>query len=653
MLPHAEWLEPDGLGGFASGTVSTRRTRRYHAWLLAAKTPPTSRYVLVNGGDVWLESEHAAAFLSSQHYAPNVITPECVPTRESFGIDPWPTWVFQLPDGTRIRQELFAVHGMPQTVMRWTLLDGGPQSSFLRLNVRPFFSGRDYHALHHENPNFHFAPQVEGRVLRWSPYPGVPPVEALTNGRYIHEPLWYRNFLYTAERDRGLDFLEDLAAPGLFRWDLHAEPAVLVWTAQPERPSPRSAADPLTVASELAELEQQRRAQFASPQHRAADAYVVQRGKERTLIAGYPWFTDWGRDTFISMRGLCLATRRFELAEQILLAWSNRISEGMVPNRFPDFGQAPEYNSVDASLWYVIAVADFFRFAESEPYAIDHATRRRLETAVGEILRGYAAGTRYGIRMDFDSLIAAGEPGVQLTWMDAKVGDWVVTPRIGKPVEIQALWLNALHAFQHLSPDYESWFRAGVDSFRRRFWNPARQCLLDVIDCDHVPERVDNSIRANQIFAVGGLPLVLLPTFEARAVVDCVQAELWTPWGLRTLAPSDPAYHGRYRGGIRERDAAYHQGTVWPWLAGPFIEAWLRVFGNSLEGRQLARDQFVKPLEQHLGLIGLGHLPELADGDAPQAPGGCPFQAWSLGEYLRVTRELQASISHDRRGGSR
>jgi predicted glycogen debranching enzyme len=401
----------------------------------------------------------------------------------------------------------------------------------------------------------------------------------------------------------------------------------------------------------LAELEQQRRARFASPRHRAADAYVVRRGKERTLIAGYPWFTDWGRDTFIALRGLCLATGRFELAEQILLAWSTRVSEGMVPNRFPDSGQAPEYNSVDASLWYAIAVADFFRLAASEPYAFDNFTRRRLETAVGEILRGYAEGTRFGIRMDFDNLLAAGEPGVQLTWMDAKVGDWVVTPRIGKPVEVQALWLNALHAFRNLSSDFESWFRAGLSNFQRRFWNPARQCLFDVVDCDHVPNRVDPSIRANQILAVGGLPLTVLPTLEARAVVECVHAELWTPWGLRTLSPADPAYHGHYRGGVTERDAAYHQGTVWPWLMGPFIEAWLRVHGNSQEQREHALEQFVKPLERHFESAGLGHLPELVDGDAPYAPGGCPFQAWSLGEYLRVTRELRGTVSERSNGG--
>ncbi|MFO0918263.1 MAG: amylo-alpha-1,6-glucosidase [Planctomycetaceae bacterium] len=648
VLPSAEWLETDGLGGFASGTVSTRRTRRYHAWLLSAKTPPTARYVLVNGGDVWIETDHATTFLSSQHYAPNVIVPECIPTRESFETEPWPTWVFQLPDGLRVRQELLVVHGVSQTLLRWTLLTEGSATSSLRLGVRPFFSGRDYHALHHENPNFQFAPEVEGRVLRWRPYPGVPSVEACSNGRYLHEPMWYRQFLYPAERDRGLDFLEDLAAPGAFVWDLRAGPAVLIWTAQAARPSPRSAADPLTVSAELVELEQQRRAQFASPLERAADAYAVRRGRDRTLIAGYPWFTDWGRDTFIALRGLCLTTGRFELAEQILLAWSNHVSEGMVPNRFPDSGELPEYNSVDASLWYAIAVADFLRRAPSEPYAVADSTRQRLESAVGRILSGYASGTRFKICMDFDNLIAAGEPGMQLTWMDAKVGDWVMTPRIGKPVEVQALWLNALHAFQHLSPNYESWFRTGVANFRRRFWNPDRQCLFDVVDCDHVPDRRDNSIRPNQILAVGGLPLVLLSAVESRAVVDRVQTELWTPCGLRTLSPSDPAYHGRYQGGVVQRDAAYHQGTVWPWLAGPFTEAWLRTYGNSPDQRQFANDNFLKPLASQLESSGLGHLPEVADGDPPHAAGGCPFQAWSLGEYLRIKRELQADPPRNR-----
>jgi len=631
----AEWLEADGLGGFASGTISTLRTRRYHAWLLSARRPPTERYVLVNGGDVWIDSADEPIFLSRQHYAPDVIVPKTPAEIVSFETTPWPTWEFQLADGTRIRQEILAVHEQATTVLRWTVLNAGEQP--LWFSVRPFLSGRDYHALHHENPDFQFTPRSGESTWTWSPYAGVEPTAVRSNGAYRHEPLWYRRFVYARERDRGLDFEEDLAAPGVFRWDLRTEPAVLVLSAGEVSASGNT---PREVADQFLYGERLRRAQFQELEQRAADAYVVRRGTGRTLIAGYPWFTDWGRDTFISVRGLCLALGRLSLAEEILLSWADQVSAGMLPNRFPDGGESPEFNSVDASLWYVIAVADYFRVAARSSFQMTARARERLESACLEILRGYARGTRYGIRLDDDGLLAAGEPGTQLTWMDAKVGNWVVTPRIGKPVEIQALWLNALWSFRTLSFEFEPWFQQGLASFQSRFWNPSRECLYDVIDVDHEPGRVDASLRPNQIFAAGGLPLILLPEDRARLVVDVVERELLTPFGLRTLERGDAAYCGQYHGGPLARDAAYHQGTVWPWLLGPFVQAWLQVNGSSLPNRQRARDRFLQPLRQWMSGPGQGHLPEVTDGDPPYSPGGCPFQAWSLGEFLRLEHDL-------------
>lgn len=639
--PAAEWLETDGLGGFASGTVSTCRTRRYHAWLLAATTPPTGRMVLVNGGDVRVETQHETVYLSAQHYAPEVFTPEQPPQITAFTTELWPTWTFRFPSGLTIQQELLSVHGRPLTLLRWTLLDSAGQS-LVRLAIRPLFSGRDYHALHRENPDFNFTPQVDGQCLAWYPYAGVPPICALSNGVYEHEPVWYRNFVYAEEQRRGLDFLEDLAAPGTFCWDLQSGPALLLLSTDHFCDHGTATLDPQELSDRYEGEERARRGRFASPLLRAAESYVVRRDQGRTLVAGYPWFTDWGRDTFIALRGLCLSTRRFDIAEDILTSWSGHVSEGMLPNRFPDAGQQPEYNSVDASLWYVNAVAEFLQRAPQVQHAVSADVRAQLTAAVDRILQGYAWGTRFNIRMDFDGLIAAGEPGVQLTWMDAKVADWVVTPRIGKPVEIQALWLNALHAFRDLSPDYESWFRQGREFFQRRFWNPAKQCLFDVVDDGHEADRMDDSIRANQIFAVGGLPLVILPRQAALAVVRCVERELLTPWGLRTLSPSDPAYHGHYAGGVMERDAAYHQGTVWPWLLGAFVEAWLRVQTDSPSLREAAQKRFLFPMQEHLHSAGWGHLPEVADGDPPHSPGGCPFQAWSLGEFLRLKWDVLA-----------
>ncbi len=341
-----------------------------------------------------------------------------------------------------------------------------------------------------------------------------------------------------------------------------------------------------------------------------------------------------------------MATGRLDVAEEILGSWGLAVSEGMLPNRFPDHGEEPEYNSVDASLWYVIAVGEFVEECQKRSHALRAATKSAFKSAISQILTGYQSGTRYNIRMDDDGLIAAGEPGMQLTWMDAKVDGWVVTPRIGKPVEIQALWINALGVGYDLIPGGEELFDRAFGSFRAKFWNASLGCLYDVIDCDHQPGVVDDSIRPNQIFAAGGLPQSLVDDDQTRRIVDLVEAELWTPLGLRSLAPGDAKYRGRYEGGVWERDGAYHQGTVWCWLIGPFVEAWVRVRGNTPAARREACARFLPSLEAHLQSAGLGHLSEIADGDPPHTPRGCPFQAWSLGEYLRITREVLA-CAHD------
>jgi predicted glycogen debranching enzyme len=353
-------------------------------------------------------------------------------------------------------------------------------------------------------------------------------------------------------------------------------------------------------------------------------------------VAGYPWFTDWGRDTCIALRGLCLATGRLDEARAILLAWAGVVSEGMLPNRFPDRGDTPEFNAVDASLWYVIAIHDLVQAMAAKRQKLPPPEQQRLWQAVEAILCGYARGTRYGIRLDHDGLLAAGEPGVQLTWMDARIGDWVVTPRIGKPVEIAALWLNALWIGGQFSEPWRDLFARGHEAFRARFWNAAGSYLYDVVDANHQPGTVDPTFRPNQIFAVGGLPLALLDGDQARRVVKAVETRLWTPLGLRSLAPGEPGYVPRYEGGVHQRDGAYHQGIVWPWLLGPFVEAWVRVHGNTPEAKQKARARYLAPLQRHLDEAGLGHISEITDAEPPYTPRGCPFQAWSVGEALRL-----------------
>jgi predicted glycogen debranching enzyme len=336
-------------------------------------------------------------------------------------------------------------------------------------------------------------------------------------------------------------------------------------------------------------------------------------------------------------------------ARDILVEWAGAVSEGMLPNRFPDHGEAPEFNAVDASLWYVIAASELLNAVGRRSPAVSRDNREVLEIAILKIVTGYTAGTRFGIRMDDDGLLAAGVPGVQLTWMDARVGDRVITPRIGKPVEIQALWLNALTIATRLDPRWREPLERGMASFAERFWSDQRGHLADVVDVDHVRGTRDDTCRPNQILAVGGLPIALVDGKRAQRIVDAVERQLLTPIGLRSLAPSEPGYAPHYEGDSSARDAVYHQGTVWPWLIGPFVEAWVRVRGNTGAVRRDARSRFIAPLLLHLQTAGLGHVSEIADAESPFAPKGCPFQAWSLSELVRLDRIVLADTKREPR----
>jgi predicted glycogen debranching enzyme len=631
-----EWLEADGLGGFASSTTSGIRTRRYHALLLTATTPPSGRMVLVNGFDAWIETEGKQVWLSSQRYAPDVVSPnECL---DGFDLRPWPRWRFRFTDEIWLDHEIFVPRGQSAVVLSWRL--SGRINQIFTLSVKPFLSGRDFHATHHENSNFGFEPSTQADTVRWQPYPGVPAIVARSRGKYRQTSDWYRNFLYTAERDRGLDFIEDLAAPGTFTWQLNDQNREAVLTFTAEGFAETGPNDLEEWIADLRRSERERRELISDSVEQAADSYLVQRGAGKTIIAGYPWFSDWGRDTFISIRGLGVAVSRLEPVRDILLEWAGTVSQGMLPNRFPDRGTEPEYNSVDASLWFVIAVHDFLEAASARPGLIDAPSEQRFRNAIEAILLGYYTGTRFNIRVDRDGLLAAGVPGVQLTWMDAKVDGRVITPRIGKPVEVQALWINALAIAKIFSPKWEPLFEKALLAFPLRFWNEAKHQLFDVVDVDHRPGAVDPLTRPNQIFAIGGLPLSLLPQERARQIVDAVETQLWTPAGLRSLAPNEPGFAPRYQGDVPARDSAYHQGTVWPWLAGPFIEAWVRVRGGTPEAKEEARQRFLAPLRSLLSVAGLNHLPEITDATEPYTPRGCPFQAWSVGEFLRLDRVI-------------
>ncbi|HSU41245.1 MAG TPA: amylo-alpha-1,6-glucosidase [Polyangiaceae bacterium] len=630
-----EWLEADGLGGFASGTTSGVRTRRYHALLLVAAAPPADRRVLVQGFVARLVTDEGSVELWPQAYVGGFTTGAEAEYVE-FEREPWPSWRITTRLGV-VRVELFVPHAEAAVVVTFALERPLPGA---RLLLRPLLSGRDFHALQHEGDGFRWQAETRGAALCFEPYPGVPAVLSLANAEYRHAPDWYRNFYYSAEDARGLDATEDLASPGELTFDFARGEAR--WVLAADLPGRRAFEyeEVTALVERLRATERTRRHAFASPLERSGDAYVVARGPGRTIIAGYPWFGDWGRDTFIALRGLCLARHDYETARSILCEWAAVVSNGMLPNRFPDEADAPvEYNSVDASLWFVLA-ADELLAAPGARGVLSSAERGRLETAIVAIVAGYARGTRYGIQRTADGLLAAGVAGSQLTWMDSKIGDWVVTPRSGKPVEIQALWVHALWIAAHFDPRFVSFTRTARAALEERFWNPGRDMLFDVVDEDHVAGAVSAACRPNQIFAAGGLPRTLLSPERARAVVDAVERELWTPLGLRSLERGHPAYVPHYRGGVRERDGAYHQGAVWPWLMGPFVEAWVKCRNGTAAAKAEARARFLAPLYAHLEQAGLGHVSEVADGDPPHTPGGCPFQAWSLSELIRLERQI-------------
>lgn len=629
-----EWLETDGLGGYAMGTAALLRTRRYHALLTAARHPPADRVVLVAAVDVWLQLGGQWIPLCAHRFRDHerdVVEPQGRRQLSSFTIEPWPTWTFTLPGAGTVTFSLFVPHGHCAVVLEWR---GDDLPADAQLVVRPLLAGRDHHALQRENPGCSLTGAGDAQQIVCQTYPAVPAVITRSNGHYTADPQWWRGFVYTEERARGYDWIEDLPSPGVFRFAVGAGPAVLLFAAAgvgealPEGPAP-------VVARALGARERQRRAAFPTPLQRAADQYLVRRGDGHSIIAGYPWFADWGRDTFLSMRGLLLATGRLRDAHGVLRAWLPHLRGGMLPNRFPDGSGPPDYNSVDAALWFAVAAHELLQCTAGGDVLSAH-DRARLQQGILQVANGYQRGALHGIRADDDGLLRCGVPGTQLTWMDAKAGGRVVTPRIGKPVEIQALWLNTLHAAAAI----DSRFKPAVDRARHaigdRFWNPQRNCLFDVVDDEHEHGAVDAAVRPNQILAVGGLPVAALQGVRARAVVDTVERLLWTPAGLRTLAPDDPAYEGHYAGDAVARDLAYHQGTAWPWLAGPFVEAWIAVHGGGGDVRDEARRRFVAPLRAMLHSQGLGHISEVADGDPPHRPGGAPFQAWSLAELLRI-----------------
>jgi predicted glycogen debranching enzyme len=638
-----EWLATNGLGGYAAGTVSGANTRRYHGILVASLKPPVERVVLVAKFElsvIYLGREY---HLSANEFDGGVIEPRGFEHIESFTLQQGiPLWRFAIADAL-LEQRVFMAPGHNTTYVGLSVVRA---SAPLQVSLTPLCTYRDYHS--HSRGRKPFVVTAGADYCSVQAFAGARPIRmSISQGRFDPAADWYWNFLHKEERERGLDPTEDLFKPGSFAAVLEQnQQAFFTATAEPDK-TPAIGPDVLTAVIKMSADRVAPLPTTAPPWiqqlARATDQFIVTRDaggqKGSSVIAGFPWFADWGRDTMIALPGLTSTLGRHDIAAQVLRTFAKFVDRGMLPNRFPDGAEAPEYNTVDATLWFFQAVS------AAVTASGDTSLGPELYPVLIDIVRNHVAGTRYGIRVDpQDALLRAGKPGVQLTWMDAKVGDWVVTPRVGKPVEVNALWLNALHITLALAKQTRDavgerlcaeLLTLGTMSFAK-FWNEPAGHLFDVIDVDGGAS-ADSSLRPNQLFAVS-LPYSALTAAQMKAVVTVCARELLTSYGLRSLSPSDRRYEGRYQGDPRSRDGAYHQGTVWAWLLGSFSLAHFRVYGDVQ-----AAQAFLEPVGLHLRDACLGSVSEIFDGDAPHTARGCFAQAWSVAEILRSWMALETA----------
>jgi len=628
-----EWLETNGIGGFACSTVSGINTRRYHGLLTAAIRPPLGRITILSKFEEVLKIDGKSYEISANKY-PDSIHPEGFMYLRSFRLDPFPVWTYKIND-ISVERKIFMVYGSNATVCQWSVDD--KNKSDVSLELKPMLSFVGYHSLQTESSGLDLVLESEKDWISVTPGNGLPQLFIGHNAQEIHRTgHWYRNFEYTLEQSRGYDFHEDLFQPFSLTFDFSDQARVIASTEKHDIANienlERAEVDRRATLIEIANAKDDLTKQLAL----AADKFIVSRGDGETIIAGYPWFSDWGRDTMISLSGLTLATNREGIAKNILSEFSNHISQGMIPNRFPDEGEEPEYNTVDATLWYFEAIRAYTEKTDDYNFVED-----KLYEKLVEIIYWHQKGTRFNIRVEKDGLLYAGEKGSQLTWMDAKDGNEVFTPRIGKAVEIQALWYNALKIMEDLAErfgdqdgnyQYREMAAQAKKRFNKTFWNREQECLFDVV----TDEYNDASIRPNQIFAVS-LKHSMLSMFRAKKVVQNVEKELFTPLGLRSLSPGDQNYRSIYKGSPYERDSAYHQGTVWAWLMGAFITSVKRVYPNGRKSKKYISD-ILKGFNAHLKTAGIGQISEIFDADEPHIPRGCFAQAWSVAEILRVIK---------------
>lgn len=629
-----EWIIGNGLGGYASSTVIGAGTRTYHGLLVAAPENSPGRVLLLSSLDEEL-SLNGEVYRLATHKYPGTVSPEGFNYLSKFILAPFPMWVYQ-PDVFTVKKKVFMVHNSNTTCI---LYDIRSRKEGALLRIFPLTNSRSFHQTTRSR-DLSFSQKADPAGVKLESSNGFT-LSLSSNLQYHRDPMWYYNFEYDAEKQRGLPFQEDNFNPGYFEGRLKLGTSRFFIAASTGDISSFT----LEQVEELYTREVYRQnllafnsrltEPFALKLLRATDTFIVKNPStgENTVIAGYPWFSDWGRDSMISLPGLTLVPHRFEAAKSILKNFSRNCRKGLIPNNYPAFGGEPVYNTVDASLWFIHALGRYFAYTKDFLFLSD-----TWET-VEYIIDNYRKGTDFGIGMDSDYLI---RQGPQLTWMDAKIDEWAVTPRTGKACEINALWYNALKTASKLGTllgkdisSYESLAAGVASNFEDLFWNPETNCLFDLISQDETGKQIkDSAIRPNQIFAVA-LPYTMLPPEKEKAIVDRVEKDLLTPFGLRTLSSDNPAYVGHYQGGPESRDLAYHNGTVWPWLLGAYVKAYRKVHNYSKKSLEDMR-VLLQGFDSHLETAGIGTISEVFDGDYPYFPSGCISQAWSVAEIFRA-----------------
>jgi predicted glycogen debranching enzyme len=643
-----EWLVTNGLGGYASGTLSGVATRRYHGLFIPDLPAPRGRTMMVPRLEEDLQVGGRLVHLAGAEFADGRLEDEAHQFLREFRRE-WqtPIWTFEIEDCV-FEKSIIMPYAQNTVYVQYRLLKGGP----VRLRLRPYVSFRMHDAALGVPPEWPFTLTITHGRYEVHPFEGAPAMRMCLQpqcGMFVADETVSRNVFYRIERNRGYDHVEDLFSPGYFDAELtRDEPLGLVisteaWQSLQHPPGAILDAERQRLEKLLLLAPPQARTGFAAQLVLAADQFVVFPGSRleesvlaraageevRTVIAGYHWFTDWGRDTMISLEGLTLITGRHQEARAILRTFSHYVKDGLLPNHFPEGQRTAIYNTVDATLWYFHALDRYYATTK------DRETLQMLYPTLKSVIEHHIEGTHFGIAVDpSDGLVAAGAEGYQLTWMDAKVDGWVVTPRRGKPVEIQALWYNALRLMAIWADElhepgkqFEQLAEQAFESFNARFWYERGLHLFDVIDGEGGD---DSSLRPNQIFAISlRFPILKPPMW--RPVVDAVVGKLLTPVGLRSLAPGHRDYKPVYFGDLRDRDAAYHQGTVWAWLIGHFLDAWRRVYFDDA-----ALHVMLQGFEQELRDAGVGTISEIFDAEPPYTPRGCIAQAWSVAEVLRA-----------------